>query len=92
MVEIFAEILVWGTKRGDSIFCASSMGVTCQGWSIFLSSVAKITFPDPYFTEHEFSYSCYIMIDHHVIHIFYIFLALFQQHNTLRLPSYFHYT
>ena len=35
MGEIFFEILVGGTKRGDSIFCGSSMGGTCQGWSIF---------------------------------------------------------
>ena len=32
------------------------------------------------------------MIDHHVIHIFYIFLASFQKHNILRLPLYFYYT
>ena len=25
-------------------------------------------------TEHKSSYSCYVMIDHHVIHLFYIFL------------------
>ena len=25
-------------------------------------------------TEHKFFYSCYVIIDHHVIHIFYIFL------------------
>ena len=89
---IFSEILVGRTKRGDSIFCGSSVGEICQGWSDFPWSVAKITFPDPHFTEHKFSYSCYVIIDHHVIHIFYILLASFQQHNILKPPSYFYYT
>ena len=82
MGGIFFEILAGGTKRGYSIFCVSSVRGTCQRWSIFPKSVAKITFPDPHFTEHKFSYSCChillqlrFMIDHHAIHIFYIFLA-----------------
>ena len=29
------EILVGGTKWGDTIFCGSSVGRNCQGWSIF---------------------------------------------------------
>ena len=35
-MEIFSEILVEGTKRGsgDSMFCFSSVVVTCRGWSI----------------------------------------------------------
>ena len=32
---IFSEILVGRTKRGDSIFCGSSVGEICQGWSDF---------------------------------------------------------
>ena len=32
-----------------------------------------------------------VMIDHHVVHIFYIFFASFQQRNILRLASYFYY-
>ena len=35
MGEFFIEILVGGDKRGDSIFCGSSVGGTCQGWSNF---------------------------------------------------------
>ena len=31
---IYFEILVEGTKRRNSIFCGSSVGGTCQGWSI----------------------------------------------------------
>ena len=84
MGGICFEILAGGTRRGDSIFCVSSVRGTCQRWSIFPKSVAKITFPDPHFTEHKFSYSCChillqlrFMIDHHAIHIFYIFLASF---------------
>ena len=76
--EMFSKILVGGTKKGgDSIFCGTSVGEACQGWSIFHWSVAKITFRDLHFTVHKFSCSCYVMIDHHVILIFYIFLLLF---------------
>ena len=41
-MEIFSEILVEGTKRGsgDSLFCFSSVGVTCWGWSISYSLVS----------------------------------------------------
>ena len=90
----FIEILVGGTKRWDSIFCGSTVGGTCQVWSIFPQSVAKITFP-----EHTFSYSCchillqlHVMIDHQLIHILYIFLASFDQCNILSLRSYFYYS
>ena len=37
------------------MFCGSSVKRTCQGWSIFPWSVAKITFPDAHFTEHKLS-------------------------------------
>ena len=50
----------------------------------FLNQLQKITFPDPHFTEHSFFYSCchillqlHVTTDHHVIHIFYIFLGSF---------------
>ena len=35
MGGFFFEILVGGTKKGDSIFWSSSVGGTCQGWLIF---------------------------------------------------------
>ena len=35
MGGIIFEILVGGLKKGDSLFCVSSVGGTCQGWSIF---------------------------------------------------------
>ena len=31
----FSEILVEETRRGDSMFCGSSVGGTCRGWLIF---------------------------------------------------------
>ena len=39
MGGFFSEILVGGDKMGGggSIFCGSSVGGTCQGWSIFLN-------------------------------------------------------
>ena len=38
MGGFFSEILVGGDKwGGGSIFCGSSVGGTCQGWSIFLN-------------------------------------------------------
>ena len=72
---IFSEILLGEQKGG--IFCCSSVEGTSQGWSIFLYSVAKITFPHPHFTGHKCSYSCYVMTDHHAILFFISILLLF---------------
>ena len=51
--------------------------VTWVGWlDMELPELQRQTF-DSYFwscTEHKFFYRCYVMIDHHVNHIFYIFL------------------
>ena len=49
-MESFSEILLEGTKQGrggrggerDSVFCGSSVGGTCRGWSISYSSVSYI--------------------------------------------------
>ena len=62
MGEFFStETLVGGDKKGDSMFCGSSVGGTCQGLSNFPWSVA-ITFSDPQFTEHKLSDSfCHIL-------------------------------
>ena len=74
--ETFSEILVEGQKRGDSMFCGSSPGKLAKAGQFFLNELQK----QPFYSylgsckEHKFSYSCYVMIDHHVIHIFYIFL------------------
>ena len=58
-----------GIKRRDSIFVVVRWGETCQGWSIFPQSRTKITFPDPYFTEHKFSYRilCHILFQLHAL-------------------------
>ena len=74
--ETFSEILVEGQKREDSMFCGSSLGKLAKAGQFFLNELQK----QPFYSylgsckEHKFSYSCYVMIDHHVIHIFYIFL------------------
>ena len=36
MGDTFFEIVLGGTKMGHSILSGSSVGGTCQGWSIFL--------------------------------------------------------
>ena len=74
--ETFSEILVEGQKSGDSMFCGSSLEKLAKAGQFFLNELQK----QPFYSylgsceEHKFSYSCYVMIDHHVIHIFYIFL------------------
>ena len=74
--ETFSEILVEGQKSGDSMFCGSSLEKLAKAGQFFLNELQK----QPFYSylgsceEHKFSYSCYVMTDHHVIHIFYIFL------------------
>ena len=65
-----------GNKKGDSIFYGSSVGLTCIRLVSFSLISCKNNLSRPSLTEHKYSYSCYVLIDHHVIHIFY-FLLLF---------------
>ena len=78
-------------EGGDQYFVVVQWGKLVKVGQFFLDQLQKQP-TEPHFTEHKFSYSCYVMIDHHVIPIFYIFLASFHPHNILRLPSYFYYT
>ena len=70
-----------GQKRrgeGDSMFSSgSSVGELFEAGQFF-QWVAQITFPFLLgsCTEHKFSYSCYVIIDHYVIHIFFFMLPL----------------
>ena len=81
---------MWEQKGGNSMCCGSSVGELVESGLFFLNKLQKWHFHSYLGScaEHKFSYSCSLMIYHHVIHIF-LYLLAFNQHSILRLPSFF---
>ena len=63
---------------GIQFFVLVQWGQLVEAGQFFLNELQK------------FSYRCYVIIDHHVIHFLYL-LASSKQHSILRLPFYFYY-
>ena len=79
MWGVFSEVLVGGGGGGGDKKGGIQCFVVVQ-WAgqLFLNELQKYPFHSYLGSciEYNFSYSCYVIIDYHVIHIFYIFLLL----------------